>query len=199
LAANCHLLFLDAQHVVAVDIGDDANKLLEVLSQQQLTLTKILLTHGHYDHIAGVQAVQAATGAPVYLHTLDAPMLSDPRKNLALWLAPEVEFFPLTDYHTVEDGDCIHDGDAQITVLHTPGHTQGSVCYQWEDALFTGDTLFHLSRGRTDFPGGSDRQMLESFRRLKALEGDYRVYPGHDAATTLAYERTHNPTMRGIL
>ena len=198
LASNCHLLFLDEKRVIAVDIGDDAKKLLRFLEEQQLTLVKILLTHGHYDHIAGVLAVQQATGADVYIHEQDAAMLGDPHRNLAEWIEPWADFQPITEYHTVADGDVISDGETKITVLHTPGHTPGSVCYQCEDILFTGDTLFHLSRGRTDFPGGSDRQMLESFRRLKHLEGDYRVYPGHNEASTLEYERTHNPTMRGI-
>ncbi len=198
LASNCHLVYLDEQHVIAADIGDDAKKLLRFLEERNLILTKILLTHGHYDHMAGVSAVQKATGAEVYIHELDAAMLGDRRLSLAEWIDPGAEFQPIAEYHTVKDGDMITAGDTEITVLHTPGHTQGSVCYQCEDILLTGDTLFHMSRGRTDFPGGSDRQMLESFRRLKGLTGDYRVYPGHNESSTLEYERKNNPVMRGL-
>ena len=199
LATNCYFVYLEENCVIAVDIGGDAQKVLRFLEERRLTLTKILLTHGHYDHIEGVAAVQQATGAEVYIHELDAPMLQDMNRNLGNWIAPYADFLPVTEYHTVKDGDIIHTGDAEFTVLHTPGHTAGSVCYQCEDILLTGDTLFHMSRGRTDFPGGSDSQMLASFRRLKNLEGDYRVYPGHNEASTLEYERKNNPVMRGLL
>lgn len=199
LATNCYLVYLDEKHVTAVDIGGDARKVLCFLEQRGLILTKILLTHGHYDHIGAVAEVQAETGAEVYIHEADAPMLQDTRLNLADWIEPWADFRPVTEYHTVREGDVIEAGDVSFTVLHTPGHTKGSVCYLCEDILLAGDTLFRLSRGRTDFPGGSDREMLESFRRLKALEGDYRVFPGHNETTSLDFERKNNPVMRGIL
>ena len=199
LATNCYLIYLDEKHAAAVDIGAEARKVLDFLEQKGLTLTKILLTHGHYDHIGAVAEVQEKTGAEVYIHEADAPMLQDTHLNLADWIEPWADFRPVTEYYTVREGDVIQAGETAFTVLHTPGHTKGSVCYLCEDILLAGDTLFRLSRGRTDFPGGSDREMLESFRRLKALEGDYRVCPGHNETTSLDFERKNNPVMRGLL
>lgn len=198
LGTNCHIVYTGENTVIAVDIGGDSSKFLDFLKNENLTLTKILLTHGHYDHIGGVREVQKATGAQVYIHEEDVPMLSDTQKNLALWIEPYADFEPVTEFATVKDGDVIEDGDASFTVLHTPGHTRGSVCYLCEDIILSGDTLFCLSRGRTDFPGGSDAQMLASFKRLKELQGDYRVFPGHNESTTLEFERKNNPVMRGI-
>lgn len=198
LGTNCHIVYTGEKKAVAVDIGGDSKKILDFLKEEDLTLSKILLTHGHYDHIGGVLEVQKATGAQVFIHEEDIPMLSDIQKNLAYWIDPYADFEPIAEYTTLKDGDVIEDGEAAFTVLHTPGHTQGSVCYLCEDVMLSGDTLFCLSRGRTDFPGGSDAQMLASFKKLKELEGDYRVFPGHNESTTLEFERKNNPVMRGI-
>lgn len=197
LAANCYLLKLADGNYAAVDIGDDAAAVLRYLKLHQEKLSAILLTHGHYDHIAGVEEVRRACQVPVYIHTLDAPMLTDGVSNLGDWLA-ETPFQPVQECNTVEDGDVLTIGGTSLEVLHTPGHTPGSVCWICGDVLLTGDTLFHLSRGRTDFPGGSDAQMLESFRKLAHLKQDYRVLPGHNEESTLFFEKAHNPTMRGL-
>lgn len=199
LATNCYLVYTGEKQVIAADIGGDAEKILRFLEERKLTLSKILLTHGHWDHIGAVAEVQRATGAEVYIHEQDAVMLSDAQKSLAAWIDPFCDCQAVTDYHTVKEGDVIEDGDAVFTVMHTPGHTKGSVCYICEDIILAGDTLFRLSRGRTDFPGGSDAEMLASFRKLRDLSGDYRVFPGHNEATTLDFERKNNPVMRGIL
>ena len=167
------------------------------LEMMQLEPLAILLTHGHYDHIAGVEQVREKYQIPVYVHSLDANMLTDSRANLGDWLSTQ-PFQPVQEWKTVEDGDTLQFGDNTFTVIHTPGHTPGSVCLQSGDVLYTGDTLFRMSRGRTDFPGGSDAQMLESFRKLKALDGDFRVLPGHNEESTLSFEKEHNPTMRGL-
>ncbi len=199
LSTNCYLVYTGEKRVIAADIGGEPDKLLRFLNENGLTLGKILLTHGHYDHIDGVLSVQQATGADVYIHEADAPMLSDSNLSLAAWINPCADCKPITDYHTIGEGDIITDGDAVFTVMHTPGHTKGSVCYICDDIILAGDTLFRLSRGRTDFPGGSDREMLDSFRRLKQLPGDFRVFPGHNEHTSLEFERNYNPVMRGML
>ncbi len=188
LATNSYLVYTGEKRVIATDIGGEPDKFLRFLKEKGLTLSKILLTHGHYDHIEGVFSVQQATGAEVYIHFADAPMLFDGDLSLAAWINPCADTPVITDYHTVVEGNTIEDGDAVFTVMHTPGHTKGSVCYICEDIILAGDTLFRMSRGRTDFPGGSDKEMLESFRRLKQLSGDFRVFPEHNEHTSFVFE-----------
>lgn len=197
LATNCYVQKLNDTHCIIVDIGAGAPVLLRFLASKQLTPVAILLTHGHYDHTAGVEMVREKFDIPVYIHEMDVPMLSDKDRSLAVWLSQD-PFQPVQAWQTVADQTVLTFEGVTFQVLHTPGHTPGSVCWLSGDALYTGDTLFHLSRGRTDFPGGSDAQMLDSFRRLKALEGDYRVLPGHNETSSLAFEKKHNPMMRGV-
>ena len=195
LNANCYLVETAPGRCVAVDIGGSPRMFLEYLKMQRLNLTKILLTHGHFDHIGGVEEVRAATGAEVYIHESDAPMLSSSSASLhsAMSIMP---FTPVTDYTSLK-GDCyINDGDCSFHVLHTPGHTHGSVCYIVNDVMFSGDTLFCCSVGRTDFPGGDAHYMMQSMELLASLEDDYKVYPGHNENTTLSYEKQNNPYMR---
>lgn len=197
LASNCYIQSVENGQCVIVDIGEGAPVLLRHLEQMHLKPVAILLTHGHYDHIAGVEQARKTWNIPVYIHKMDAAMLTDSRLNLGDWLS-DLPFQPVKAWETVKEGDHLTFGTADFSVLHTPGHTPGSICWMCEDLLYTGDTLFRMSRGRTDFPGGSDGQMLDSFRKLKSLEGDYRVLPGHNEETTLSFEKAHNPTMRGL-
>lgn len=195
LAVNCYIIVTEQKNAVVIDAGGSVEKILQYLKENDLQLKKILLTHGHYDHIGGVAELQAATGAAVYIHEADVPMLSDNVLNLAQWIVGE-SVAPVTDYEILQDGDEIVQDECMFHVLHTPGHTKGSVCYQLEHTLFTGDTLFRLSRGRTDFPGGSDDELYASLQRLKQLDGEYDVLPGHNETSTLSYERQHNPNLR---
>lgn len=150
----------------------------------------ILLTHGHFDHIGAAVRAQELTGAPIAIHRADAPMLQDASLNLsAEFLDPIV----LMADRLLEEGDSLAVGSLRVEVLHTPGHTPGGVCYLCGDALFTGDTLFCGSVGRTDFPGSDYDALCRSLERLKALPGDYRVFPGHGEPTTLDREREQNP------
>lgn len=202
LASNCYIVSNDDGDCIVIDIGGGAPVLLRRLEQEKLTLQGILLTHGHYDHISGVEQVRKQWDVPVYVHEADAPMLSSAAENLGYWIEPDAEFHPVQQWQTVGDGDVLRFGRGQaeiaVTVMHTPGHTKGSLCYVCGDLLFTGDTLFRMSRGRTDFPGGSDTEMRQSFQRLLRLEGEYQVLPGHNEASTLDFERQHNPNMRGM-
>lgn len=195
LRANCYIIETAPGRCVAVDIGGDSRLFLEFLKMRKLRLTKILLTHGHFDHIGGVEEVRKATGAEVYIHELDAHMLTSAAHSLAADMA-FMSFVPVTDW-TCVNGDCyINDGECGFRVLHTPGHSQGSVCYICENVIFSGDTLFCCSVGRTDFPGSSSAAMTYSLNTLSNLEGDYKVYPGHNETTTLDYEREANPYLK---
>lgn len=154
-------------------------------------LEYILLTHGHFDHILGLGDMLEQFGGKIVIHAADADCLHDHEKALCRWT-------PAKDLHyhadiTVADGDEITLGESVLQVLHTPGHTEGAVCYLCDDVLFSGDTLFKETCGRVDFPGGDPQKMQKSLQRLAGLEGDKRVLPGHNEETTLAYERKHNP------
>lgn len=192
LGANCYVVETAPAQCVAIDIGGDSQRFLAFLKEKKLRLTKILLTHGHYDHIGGVADVQNETGAEVYIHTDDAYKLESAEQSLAVQIARE-PFKAVKNYLSINGDTIINDGDLQFRVMHTPGHSSGSVCYICEDVIFSGDTLFRLSMGRTDFFDGSDGAMENSLIRISKLDGDYTVYTGHGGQTTLDFERRNNP------
>ncbi len=195
LRANCYIVETSPGRCIAIDIGGDSRLFLEYLKMKKLNLKKILLTHGHFDHISGCEEVRAATGAEIYIHEDDAPMLTSSGLSLHSMMSI-MDFKPITDY-TAVTGDCyINDGDCSFRVYHTPGHSPGSVCYICDDVIFSGDTLFCCSCGRVDLPGGNSGQMMQSLRRLSLLPGDYKVFPGHNESTTLNDERMNNPYMK---
>lgn len=197
LKANCYIVETEPGRCIAIDIGGDSKMLLNFLTMKHLKLTKILITHGHYDHMNGVAEVAEATGAEVYIHEDDAFMLEDASHSLAA-LMSIITFKPVKNYISIDDDCIITDGKLSFKVLHTPGHSPGSVCYICEDVIFSGDTLFCCSIGRTDFPGSDIHAMRSSLKRIVALTGDYKVYPGHNESTTLAYERMNNPYLQKL-
>ena len=183
--ANCYIIREEnSTSCCVLDPGGEAKKVLEFMQVRNLTLDAILLTHGHFDHVGAVKELHEATGCKVYLCAED---LSLPAK----WTAGELTY---TD--TYGEGDVLELSGLTIRVLHTPGHTAGSVCLLVDDTLYTGDTLFARSCGRTDLPGGDSQVILRSLRRLNDLEGDYTVCPGHSGSTTLSLEREYNPFMK---
>ena len=193
LAANCYVIADDNGTAVVIDPGADAAVIRRVLDEEHVRDGAILLTHAHFDHIGAVKALSEA-GFPVYCHTRDIPALQDGRLNLSAWFGTPLA--PIHDAIAVEEGDELTFGGLTVSVLHTPGHTVGCVCYRIGDALFSGDTLFFESIGRTDFPGGDLSVMRRSLSRLTSLEDSLTVYPGHGEATTVAHERLHNPYIR---
>lgn len=169
------------------------------LSELELRPTAVLLTHGHFDHIVSVEDIQAQYSSRVYIHEIDEAGLRDSAVNLCAM--SHIEIPPCHADVMLHGGETIEEAGFSIRVLYTPGHTKGSVSYAIEDgarkAVFTGDCLFHGSIGRSDFPGGDHKELLDSIgTQLFTLEGDYEVYPGHMSATTLQFEREHNPFMR---
>ena len=158
-------------------------------------LEYILLTHGHFDHILGLGDMLELFGGKIVVHAADADCLHDREKALCRW-----EPAKKLDYYadiTVKDGDEIRLGESVFKVLHTPGHTEGSVCYLCDGVLFSGDTLFKETCGRVDFPGGDAQKMMHSLQRLSSLAEDLRVLPGHNEETTLVHERKYNPYIKG--
>lgn len=182
LETNCYIVINEKTlAAVVIDPGDESNTILDYLEDNHLSCEAIFCTHGHFDHVGAVESLQEETGATVYMNERDE--------------ANGDEHFPLTlpvNGQSFDDGDIIEAAGLRFTVLATPGHTKGSVSLQVEDVLFTGDTLFKGSCGRTDLAGGDMDEELRSLKKLCALPGDYEVYPGHMDPTTLERERLLN-------
>ena len=176
-----------------VDPGFACDALFDVVERVKDSLEYILLTHRHYDHILAARTVKEMTGAKICIHPKDACGLSSAAFSLASHLGITQQ--ALTPDFTFVENDKFKLGETTVFVLHTPGHTVGSVCFLCGDSLLTGDTLFRLGMGRTDLPTGNQQQMMQSLKRLSDLAGDYKVYPGHGKASTLDVERTCNPFM----
>lgn len=198
LSANCYVIETEKGNAAAVDIGGEYPKLKRFIEEHNLTLKKILLTHGHYDHMGGTAQAASDTGAQVYIHENDAQMLTSRQASLADAISGGV-FDSVNDFTITSDGSVISLDELNFEVIHTPGHTKGSVCYKCNFDIFSGDTLFKMSVGRTDFPGGSMAEMLASIKRLSELSGSLNVHPGHNEETTLDFERKNNPYMNGNL
>lgn len=195
LPTNCYLLQDEVTGGCAViDPGFESETLdRALLSAGPENVKLILLTHGHFDHIMGVDSVKKLTGAKVCAFADETLLINDDSLNLSSMMAAPVKAFSVDSL--LNDGDVIPLGSLEIHVLHTPGHTIGGCCYFAGNAIFTGDTLMKCTCGRTDFPTGSYPQMMESLQKLKNLEGDYHIYPGHEGESTMEYERKNNPYM----
>jgi len=198
LAANCYLFInRETMEGFIVDPGDEAARIGVRVGHEQMKPTAILLTHGHFDHFLAAEELAKRYDIPIYVHEADVSLLEDAEENLSL------PFFGIrATLHadkTFKDGDILSLCGYDFTVIHTPGHTRGSVCfYQKELGIcFSGDTLFYESLGRTDFPGGSVKDIVTSIckRLLLSLPEDTVLYPGHNEATSIAHEKKYNPTV----
>jgi len=200
LQCNCSIFGDEnSREAVVIDPGDEIDRILAVLAKHQLRVKAIVITHAHIDHIGGAQKLKAATGAPVYMNANDQE-LYDHVDMQAAWLGMEPPKQTEIDVNARE-GETLPLGPAEFQVLHTPGHTQGSISL-WipaENKLIAGDTLFLDSIGRTDLPGGNSRQILRSIHdKLLPLDDDVVVIPGHGQNTTIGRERRRNPFLQGL-
>lgn len=185
-------LVTNGREAFVVDPGDGADMLTAAAEAEGAKIGWVLLTHAHFDHIGAAAELQRG-GALIVMHRDDVPLVGS-FKNLAFYAGKKVEHF--TPDVTVSGGETLDVAGIAVKVMHTPGHTAGGVCYIAEDCIFSGDTLFELSYGRTDFPTGSFKELKNSIvNKLFALKGDYKVFPGHGAPTTLQFEREHNPVL----
>lgn len=192
---NAYLLGCETtREAVVIDPGFEAEEILAQIASDSLRVVKILLTHGHVDHVSAVSEIKAATGAPVCIHEADREQyLAAP--SLGRYFGLRTVAQPDPD-HLLADGDEVTFGDEKLRVIHTPGHTPGGVCFLSESAkiLVAGDTLFCRGIGRTDLPGGSTRQLYDSIKkRIYSLDGAIRVLPGHGPDTTIRDEMFQNP------
>ena len=184
---NCYMVFLeDGKTCLLIDPGFEPEYVLEQVRREGKQVEAILLTHGHFDHVGGVKKIAAEENCRIFICAED------------LSLNPRLTDGAIDYTDTYAEGDLLELAGLQLQVLQTPGHTPGSVCLLCEDVIFSGDTLFAGTCGRTDFPGGDYRQMLQSLHRLALLPGDYRVLPGHAEESTLEAERKTNPFMQNL-
>lgn len=181
---NCYILQGSDDRCLVIDPGYEPQRILAYLEQHQLTCQAILLTHGHFDHVGGVKTLVAELDCPVYLHEKE------------LTLPPVFTAGKLYYTDLYDEGAVLELAGLTVRVLHTPGHTPGSVCLLTEDALISGDTLFAGSCGRTDLPGGDWATIRASLLRLRELDDSLSVYPGHGESTVLAEEKLYNPYLR---
>lgn len=198
LSCNCYLVGDPVtRQAMVLDPGDDGGRIVEAIARHGLTVVAIVATHAHFDHILAAEVLREATGAPFYLHLGDMDLLRWLPASLEMFLgvvdppsAPEVDT-------RLNDGDEIRLGEHSLQVIHTPGHSPGSICLitgsEADGMLFSGDTLFAMSVGRADLPGGDPDVLVSSIRRRLFPLSDMPVYPGHGPATTLDRERVNNP------
>lgn len=181
LQANCYIVCDDQRRAAVIDPGDEPERILAHIEANDILVEKILITHGHFDHTGAVgDLLRAVSGARLVMN---------PDDRVVMPTDIEID-------EAVRDGDVVAVGDLAFAVVATPGHSPGGVCYLCEDALFSGDTLFYDSIGRSDLPGGDTDVLVRSLQRLLGIEREMTIYPGHGPATTLARERAENPFLQ---
>ncbi|MBO5321821.1 MAG: MBL fold metallo-hydrolase [Clostridia bacterium] len=190
---NCYLIETEKTAII-IDPAFKRQKLVDFLKENEHKERLVLITHGHFDHIGGAVNLREETGVKIGIGALDNPALSDDDLNCAASFNRSLTPFD-ADY-LYNDGDIVKVGDIELKVIATPGHTVGGVSYTTENLVFTGDTLFKVSVGRTDFAGGDFSVLEKSIKKLYTLPDETVVYPGHGESTTIGFEKQNNPFVR---
>lgn len=192
---NCHLIWDENKRCLVIDPGDDCNRILKAISENHLTVEKIVLTHGHYDHVGAVNELKKATGATVIAHLEEKELILNPELSLARYISPDFAVPQVDSY--VKEGDVISVGELSFTVMHTPGHTRGGMCLYGHGVLFSGDTVFYGTLGRWDFPTGDLSKLAHSIiKRIFSLPDETVIYSGHGPKTTVGMEKKQNEVLR---
>ncbi len=198
LGVNCYILNEESHNeAVVIDPGGSEEDIWCYIKEAGLYLKAIFSTHAHADHIGAIDFLREKTGAKLYIHEEDAPLLLDARKNLSAFMGVPIVTKPADV--VLKGGEVLDISYMKFTVLHTPGHSPGCVCYLMKDRIFTGDTLFAESVGRADFPGSDPKDLLQSIQeKLMVLSDELKVYCGHGPSTTIGHERKYNPYINGF-
>ena len=192
MGTNCYFAVDEnTLETMVIDPGAEFEKISSVIKTKGLRVIKILLTHAHFDHMLALEELRESTSAPLLIHKDDGEQLCNPEKNLLIRFSGE-RFSPKPAEMLLSDGDKITVGNSSFTVMHTPGHTPGSICLVSEDTIISGDTLFRESIGRYDFPGGDYNLIMKSLEKIKSLDFNYKILPGHGPSTHLQHEKQNN-------
>ncbi len=191
LATNCYLIInKPINQAILIDAGAEADVIKKRINDHHANLCAIFLTHAHIDHIGALENI----GGPIYIHHLDNEFLKDTNKNLSAFLGAPLAVSSKRKILEVTDGQIVQVGGLSLRIIHTPGHTPGSITIQYDNVLFTGDSLFKGSIGRTDFPYGSSRDLIAAIKdKLFCLTDNMKVYPGHGDVSSIGEEKRNNP------
>lgn len=194
---NTYILFDDDKNCVIID-PSEIQPILDIIKDNRLSPRSVILTHGHFDHFWALDDLLKSYHVPVYIHSEDAKMLTNNELNLAVRFGFDIPSkFMFDDPILINDGDILKIGGMEFRVIHTPGHTSGGVCFLVGSSLFTGDTLFSLTVGRTDCYTADVKQLKKSIDKLKTFNDDIKIYPGHGRSSDMKFEKRYNPFMNG--